>query len=152
MKRTLVFDVRYRQPIEKVWEGISSREAVSLWMMQTNLVPKAGTPFKFFTKAERGFDGIINCEVTECDPPRKLVYAWNAPPVVGEVSWLLTSTADGGTRLHMEHSGFRGLFPGMLISLILQYAWNRELRWRLRRYLDGKQLVPPPSSHALPPG
>lgn len=35
-----------------------------------------------------------------------LVYTWPATPLKTLVTWTLTSTASGGTRLALEHSGF----------------------------------------------
>jgi uncharacterized protein YndB with AHSA1/START domain len=59
-------------------------------------------------KPEVGFEGlVVDCEVLECDPPRRLVFSWSAggPVVDTRVSFQLEPEGSG-TRLVFEHSGF----------------------------------------------
>ena len=60
------------------------------------------------------WNGVVDCEVTAFDPPRRLAYSWKggsaSNPNYGSalesvVEWLL-SPEPGGTRVRMEHSGF----------------------------------------------
>ncbi len=52
------------------------------------------------------WDGIVHCEVLEMDLHKRLRYSWRAGPLDTVVTWTLTPTPSGGTRLALEHSGF----------------------------------------------
>ena len=69
--------------------------------MDNDFKPVPGHRFTF--KADWG---TVECEVREVDPERALSYTWEALGLVSVVNWTLTS-ADDGTRLRMEQSGFR---------------------------------------------
>ena len=55
---------------------------------------------------------MTDCEVLVVEPPKRLVYSWNASGEEAKdglkttVTWTLTSV-DGGTHVRMEQSGFR---------------------------------------------
>ena len=53
-----------------------------------------------------GFDGIVHCEVLVVEKNRRISYAWRGGQIDTVVTWTLTATATG-TRLHLEHAGFR---------------------------------------------
>ena len=65
----------------------------------------------------------------EVDPPHRLVYSWQGDPKhrATTVTWTLTPTADGGTRLKLEHTGFRGL-GGTLLKWMLGSGWKKKFR------------------------
>jgi uncharacterized protein YndB with AHSA1/START domain len=79
-------------------------------MFKTNdFKPEVGHTFQF--SGAPGWDGAVDCEVTEVDEPNRLAYTWEAEGQDNErhatlVTWTLTE-ADGLTRLHLEQSGFR---------------------------------------------
>lgn len=51
--------------------------------------------------------------VTECDPPRRLVFTWRTPDGQGETEVEVQFRADGdGTRLSLEHRGWERIGPG----------------------------------------
>lgn len=112
MSKSVVLDVELNSPIEKVWTALTDSETLSKWMMfKTNdFKPEVGHGFHFMDAP--GYDGVIACEVTELDPPRKLAYTW---ATVGQddaahnsvVTWELSEGTNGVTRLHLEQSGFR---------------------------------------------
>jgi uncharacterized protein YndB with AHSA1/START domain len=52
------------------------------------------------------WNGIIDCEVLIVDPLTKLSYSWSTLGLDSVVLWTLTPVG-GGTRVRMEHSGFR---------------------------------------------
>ncbi len=134
MKRDLIFTYEYPHPPEKVWAALTDPRAMEVWLMDTDFQPQVGSAFKFYTEQERGFDGIIRCQVTACEPLVKLAYTWDAPPNVLDVSWNLEPTATG-TRLRLEQRGFKGIIP-IVISFILQRHWPRHLNILLRKTLD----------------
>ena len=52
----------------------------------------------------------MRCKVLESDPHKRLRYSWQSGPASSPldtvVTWTLTPTPSGGTRLTLEHSGF----------------------------------------------
>jgi len=75
------------------------------WMYPNDFEPRVGHHFTFRMPANPkfGFDGIVRCEVLECEPPSRLAYSWSGGP--GVVSYRLEPDGDG-TRVFFEHSGF----------------------------------------------
>ena len=125
MKRDLRFEVTYPHPPERVWHALTDAQAIAGWLMPNNFEPRVGHKFQFRTKPMPGWDGIVNCEVLECDPPRRLVYTWKS--TLDTVLAITLEPVSGGTRLVLEHTGFRGVKP-VLISLLMGSGWGRILR------------------------
>jgi uncharacterized protein YndB with AHSA1/START domain len=136
MARNLRFEMFYEQPRERVWAALTTSEALAAWLMPNDFAPRLGHRFQFRTKPAPGFDGIVNCEVLEIEPPRRLVYSWVGGGVDTRVAWTLEE-AGRGTRLVLEHQGFTGL-RGLLVSSILGKGWgSRILKARLPAVLSG---------------
>jgi uncharacterized protein YndB with AHSA1/START domain len=104
-------------PPEKVWRTLTMGELIGKWLMPNDFAPVVGHRFNFRTKPMGAWDGVVHCEVLDCDPPRLLRYSWkggsDANPTYGSwldsvVTWTLTPVAEG-TSLRMEHDGF--VFP-----------------------------------------
>ncbi|HMV68930.1 MAG TPA: SRPBCC domain-containing protein [Myxococcota bacterium] len=98
-------------PVERVWRALTSRELVSRWLMETDLEPVVGHRFTLRARPVPGWSGVTNCEVVEVTPMERLVYTWGDGSESDSglrtlLTWTLTPI-DGGTRLRMEHSGFR---------------------------------------------
>ena len=55
------------------------------------------------------------------------------------VTWTLEPTGDGGPRLILEHTGFKGL-GGMFLRWMLGSGWKSMLRTSLPAVLDGKPV------------
>jgi uncharacterized protein YndB with AHSA1/START domain len=130
MSRTLRFEAEYPHPPEKVWRALTDRRAISEWLMENDFEPRLGHRFNFRTTPRPGFDGIVHCEVTALEEPRLLSFSWRGGPLDTQVTWTLEPIA-GGTRLILEHSGFRGV-RGFLISRMMGSGWGRMLKTRLR--------------------
>jgi uncharacterized protein YndB with AHSA1/START domain len=99
-------------PPAKVWRALTDPALVSQWLMPTDIGPARGTKFKFTVKTPPPWwDGTLNCEVLESVPNKKLSYSWKAGQGADEldtvVTWTLTPTAGGGTKLALVHSGFK---------------------------------------------
>lgn len=125
MKRDLHFEAVYQHPIEKVWGAITTSEALSQWLMPNDFKLSIGHEFQFRTKPAPGFDGIVHCVVMEIQPPHKLVYSWQGGGVDTVLTWTLESVP-GGTRLTLDHTGFRGI-RGFFVSAILGKGWGSRI-------------------------
>lgn len=73
----------------------------------------------------------MNCEVLEVAPHKRLRYTWKVSPVDTVVTWTLTPTPSGGTKLALEHSGFQ---PGNAFEGA-QQGWQRMAGEALPRVL-----------------
>jgi uncharacterized protein YndB with AHSA1/START domain len=95
---------------EKVWRALTDPELVSAWLMKNDLQPTVGHSFTFKQEPTPWWDGIVRCEVLESDPHQRLQYSWRSgsgPSGLDTVvTWTLTPTPTGGTRLRLEQSGF----------------------------------------------
>jgi uncharacterized protein YndB with AHSA1/START domain len=105
-------------PPQKIWHTLTQSELIGRWLMPNDFVPKVGHRFTFRTAPMGDWDGIVHCEVLDCQPPQLLRYSWQggskANPKYGSrldttVTWTLTPVAEG-THLHMAHEGF--VLPG----------------------------------------
>lgn len=143
MNRHLHFEIVYPHPPEKVWRALTDPVAIAEWLMPNDFEPRVGHKFQFRTHAAPGFDGIIDSEVLEVDPPRRLVYTWSSGKLNTRVIWTLQVTPDG-TRLILDHTGFEGL-QGWMLSKVLGQGWrSKKLAQTLPAYLD--RMISPPAS------
>jgi uncharacterized protein YndB with AHSA1/START domain len=104
--RTLRLDFDFAAPPEKVWRALTEKELVTKWLMPNDMVATVGHKFQFRSEPYGKWNGIVDCEVLEATPPKRLRLAWGGVPGVGPatvVSWTLTPTASG-THLHLEQS------------------------------------------------
>jgi uncharacterized protein YndB with AHSA1/START domain len=113
VSETVVLDVELKSPIERVWQALTDSDTLSRWMMfkSNDFQPVVGHAFQF--RDAPGYEGIIHCEVIEVDEPNRLSYTWESNQVGPSnlkqstvVTWTLTETEGGATRLHLEQSGF----------------------------------------------
>jgi uncharacterized protein YndB with AHSA1/START domain len=121
-------------PPEKIWRTLTTSESIAKWLMPNDFVPAAGHRFKFRTKPIGDWDGVVHCEVLECDPPKLLRYSWkggaDTNPAYGSrldttVTWTLTPVG-GGTHLHMVHDGF--VFPGNQFAFdVMKPGWGKVM-------------------------
>ena len=123
MQRDLRFEVVYPHAIEKVWRALTDSRAIAQWLMENDFEPRLGRKFQFWSKPQPGWDGTSHCEVIELDPPRRIAYTWRGGPIDTVLRITLEPVA-GGTRLVLEHTGFRG-FKAVLVSLIMGSGWKR---------------------------
>ena len=112
MSETVELDVELKSPIGRVWHALTDSATLSRWMLfkSNDFRPVVGHTFQF--RDAPGFEGAIDCEVTEVDEPHRLSYTWvttgqDDQPHSTVVTWTLTEADDGVTQLHLEQSGFR---------------------------------------------
>ena len=139
---TLRIDAAYPYPPERVWFALTDERALSEWLMPaTSFEPIIGHRFQFRVGRAKGWSTVIDCEVLEAVPPRRLVYTWNTTipgsrrPLDTRVAWTIVA-AGAGTRLRLEHSGFRDtLTSAVFRALTLRPGWRRMLKQLLPRVL-----------------
>jgi uncharacterized protein YndB with AHSA1/START domain len=105
---SLEYDLPY--PPARVWRALTEPELLAKWIMANDMRPLVGHSFRFKSEPTPWWDGIVRCEVLEIDPHKRLRYTWRSGPESSPldtvVTWTLTPTPSGGTRLALEHSGF----------------------------------------------
>src|SRR6202008_4571343 len=94
--------------------------------MKNNFEPRLGHKFQFRVDPKpRGWSGVVDCEILEVDPPRRLVYSWCGSGIDTKVAWTLEPSAEG-TRVVLEHTGFRG-FRAWMVSKMLGSGWKSNI-------------------------
>jgi uncharacterized protein YndB with AHSA1/START domain len=136
MKRDLKLERVYPQAPERVWRALTDRRALSQWLMETDFEPRLGHRFTFRAKPQAGWDGVTYCEVTELDPPHRVAFTWRGgsgqdrPPTLDTVVRFTLTPEGSGTRLTLEHMGFRG-FKAIFVSFMMKAGWTKMLRGKL---------------------
>lgn len=111
----LVDDIFPHAP-ETIWRTLTDGSLMERWLMRpTGFAPVEGTSFTFQTRPGGAWDGTIRCQVLEVIPNERLRYSWRGghESNVGYgsrldtvVTWTLAAV-EGGTRLSLEHAGFK---------------------------------------------
>jgi uncharacterized protein YndB with AHSA1/START domain len=105
-KRAIIVDYELKTAPEKVWRALTEPEILGRWLMPNDIAPVVGHRFTFRTAPAPGFDGVVHCEILECQPYKRLVHTWVGGPIRTVVTWVLRSTFIGGTCLHFTQDGF----------------------------------------------
>ena len=90
---------------DRVWRAIASGALMAEWLLPNDFQPIAGHRFTFHAPPNPHWDGVVQSQVLQVDPPHLLSYTWVAMGVVTEVV-LRLQPIDQGTRLTVEQSGF----------------------------------------------
>ena len=115
-RQDIVVDEVFPHAPEVVWKTLTTPELMGRWlsMAATGFAAIKGKRFTYQTTPAGEWDGVIQCEVLAVIPNQRLVYAWKGghEANVGYgsrletvVTWTLAKV-EGGTRLHLVHSGF----------------------------------------------
>ncbi|MHC2333363.1 SRPBCC family protein [Bradyrhizobium sp. USDA 4454] len=117
---------------DRIWRTLTTSDRIAKWLMPNDFVAAVGHRFNFHTKPMGDWDGVVHCEVLDCDPPRLLRYSWkggaDTNPDYGSkldtvVTWTLTPV-EGGTHLRMVHDGF--VLPGNRFAFdMMSPGWGR---------------------------
>lgn len=108
--KRIIQDVVYPHSLQRVWAALTESNALSQWLLPNTFELRVGHRFTFREETyhrNKRWNGVIECEVIEVEPLRRLVYTWLAHPDVPEmlISFTLEAVA-GGTRLHLEQKVF----------------------------------------------
>lgn len=103
--RTLVIEKEMPYPPEKIWRALTQGSLIKEWLMDNDFQPVIGHSFQFRSAPVPNWDGIINSHILVVEPDKKLSYSWGSLGLESVVVWTLIPT-EGGTLVHMEHSGF----------------------------------------------
>lgn len=131
-------EVTHPHPPEKVWAALTDARALAEWLMPNDFEPVEGRTFQFRVDPMLSFQGIVDCEVLEVDPPRRLVYTWvsrmkgKPPHDPMTLVWTL-EPVEGGTRLALEQSGLENLSLWWRFSM--KMGWGRMLKTLLPKVL-----------------
>jgi uncharacterized protein YndB with AHSA1/START domain len=113
--QAIVVDEVFPHAPEAIWKVLTTGALIGRWLMApTGFAPVKDKQFTFRTKPTGAWDGTIHCQVLEVIPNERLTYAWKGgdegnigygAPLDTVVTFTL-SRVQGGTRLHLVHSGF----------------------------------------------
>jgi uncharacterized protein YndB with AHSA1/START domain len=116
VQTTQVYEVYIKASAQKVWDAITSPEWTQKYAYQSRqeVEPRVGGSFKAYATDEMRTFGlpevIIDGDVLEYDPPRRLVHTWHAnfsPEQIAEpattITYEIEETSPGFTRLTLVH-------------------------------------------------
>lgn len=143
-----------------VWQALTDPVILGSWFMQNDLQPIPGQSFTFRMAPQKGWDGITHCEIIALEPEKYLAYTYRGEAsgekalacagihsdtadkmtkgIFAKLDTVLSFTLEptcGGTILQLKHSGYKG-FKLVLISLIMQMGWKKQLTKKLPKALE----------------
>ncbi|MBO9669715.1 MAG: SRPBCC domain-containing protein [Sphingobium sp.] len=108
--RSVVIEREIAFPPARIWRALTQPHFIEEWLMKNDFAAEVGRPFTLRAQPHGDWNGVIDCEVLEMEPEKKLSYTWNSGNgplcIASTVTWTLTPSG-AGTLLRMEQSGFR---------------------------------------------
>lgn len=95
INQTIVFNA----PIKRVWDAVSTAEAIAVWFMPNDFVPKVGHEFHIQSPF-----GPSPCKVTEVDEPNKITFTWD---VEGWYVSFILKELEEKTEFTLIHGGWK---------------------------------------------
>lgn len=130
----------YAHPPEDVWAALTDPHALAEWLEPNDHQPTVGHKFQF--RADPGIcgAGVKECEVLECDAPRRLVWSWvhvprdaaAPPPAAMRIAWTLIPE-DGGTTLILEHTGAENI--SWFLRSLMRVGWGYMMKRLIAKIL-----------------
>jgi uncharacterized protein YndB with AHSA1/START domain len=132
--------------VERVFDALTTPEWLQAWwgdddMYTTHdwqIAPVAGSAWRCEIVTRHGERHALSGEVIEVRRPERLRLSWQtswAPSLQTEVSFALQGHA-GGTRLRLEHTGFRPDFTGLTTHAA---GWPWVLGWLQRHFRENQR-------------
>ncbi len=114
--QTIVVDEVFPHAVETLWKTLTDGALMIRWlrMPSAGFEARVGCDFTFKTSPAGAWDGLIRCRVLEVVAQERLAFSWTGGDdgnvgygsrLETVVTWTLSS-APGGTRLRLVHSGF----------------------------------------------
>ncbi|HEV7351689.1 MAG TPA: SRPBCC domain-containing protein [Brevundimonas sp.] len=129
--QSVVIERTFPHAPARVWRALTQPHLMADWLMRNDFQPVRG--HRFTLTGDWG--GVLDCEVLEIEPERRLAYSWNhvhedpAFDLRSVVTFTLTP-AHGGSHLRVEQTGFR---PGQK-----QASGGARVGWaKMLESLDG---------------
>lgn len=124
IRKTRVFHA----DIATVWEAITDEAKLNQWFMKARFKAEPGYQFEFHDTPQGKWDGRLWGEVTEVVEQKTLAYTWQGNQMKNDtlVTWKLESVAEG-TRVTLEHTGFKGLNDNM-IGFFHLFGWKKYFK------------------------
>lgn len=140
-KQSIVVEYDLPDAPKKVWRALTEPKLLEAWLMSNDIRAEVGHRFQFKAQPVPGWDGTVHCEILEVLPERRLVYSWRGGSQKLDgygheldtvVTWDLTPTANGGTHLRLEHSGFD---PDSYAFKMMGQGWRGKVAERIGQAL-----------------
>jgi uncharacterized protein YndB with AHSA1/START domain len=109
---SVVVECELPDPPEKVWRALTDPSRLAEWLMPNDLRPEPGARFQFNPQHAADGHAPLECEVLDADPGRLLRWRQRERDDDGRhsidsvVTFSLTATPNGGTRLRIVHNEF----------------------------------------------
>ena len=101
-------------PPARVWRALTEQDLLAAWLMPNDLRPEAGARFRFQPEGGATDGAVIDCEVLEAEPNRRLRWRQSeAAPrdpdgrLIDSVVTVELTARPGGTHLRLVHDAFR---------------------------------------------
>jgi uncharacterized protein YndB with AHSA1/START domain/limonene-1,2-epoxide hydrolase len=132
MSKEIMLEMFYPHSLERVWQALTDRRALSVWMMNNDFEACLGHQFQFQSCPLPGLEVTIYCQVLELEAPNRLVYSWKEHPSepASRVIWTLSPVA-GGTQVRLQHRGtVSAAIPVFGRPVAVGLTAPTENRWR----------------------
>lgn len=117
-ERTVTMERRYDFPADAVWDAWTNPERLARWLGSVSGELRLGSEVLLdMAPGEPGEK--VPCEITACEPPRRLAVLWRHPGEPESAAELRLTPDEGGTILRIEHARL----PGDL-SADYGYGWE----------------------------
>jgi uncharacterized protein YndB with AHSA1/START domain len=132
MNQKMELETFYPHPPERVWQALTDRRALSMWMMNNDFEATLGHQFQFQSCPLPGLKVTIYCQVLEVEAPKRLVYSWkeHLSDTASRVIWTLFPV-EGGTQVRLQHQATASASISVFgLPIPVGVASPSENRWR----------------------
>ncbi len=127
----------FAAPPKTLWAFLTEADKLALWFHPARKNLQDGEDYELYLADADDGSALIWGKVLEWQPPSKLVYTFNIPPLDGvstTVTWQLEE-AHGGTLLVLTHEGLGDMKESPLgLLMALDEGWDEHIG-KLRQQL-----------------